>query len=290
MSRPSSSSLALLCVHPHPDDESIACGGILARYVDEGARVKVVTLTGGEEGENLAGIDLGDEPMADVRRRELEAALKELGVAEHELLGYRDSGMEGTPANRHPQSLAQATIGVAGRKLATVIRSFRPDVVVGDDEDGLYGHPDHVKAHRVMTEALRLAASPEELPDAGEPWEVRKRYVHVLPRSRLVRFHERMLEEGLTSPFGDIEISSPDQLQFGVPDERVTTAIDVRPWLDRKRAALRAHASQIGPDSFFFNLPDDLAKDVFGTECFVRLWGATSSEEPERDLFAGLEG
>lgn len=290
MSRPSSSSLALLCAHPHPDDESIACGGIIARYVDEGARVKVVTFTGGEEGENLAGIDLDDEPMADVRRRELEAALKELGVAEHEFLGYRDSGMDGAPANRHPQSFAQADVEAAARKLAASIRRFRPDVVVGDAEDGLYGHPDHVKAHRVMSEALRIAASSQQLPDATEPWEVRKRYAHVLPRSRLLRFHERMREEGLASPFGDIEISSTEQLQFGVPDEAVTTAIDVRPWLDRKRAALRAHASQIGPDSFFFNLPDDLAKDVFGTECFIRLCGPTSSGEPERDLFAGLEG
>ncbi|MFN2556156.1 MAG: N-acetyl-1-D-myo-inositol-2-amino-2-deoxy-alpha-D-glucopyranoside deacetylase [Nitriliruptorales bacterium] len=280
-------ALALLCVHPHPDDETIQCGGILARYSESGARVKVVTCTGGEEGENLAGIDLGDVAMAEVRSRELYAALVELGVSEHEFLGYRDSGMPGTASNEDPASFHQADLDEAGRRLAAVIRSFRPDVVVGDDEQGTYGHPDHVKAHEVTSRALELAADPAELSVPGRPWQVRKRFVHALPRSRLIAFHERMLAEGLPSPFGS-ESWPAEVLPFGVPEEVVTTAIDVRPWLSRKRAALRAHASQVGADSFFFNLPPDVAEAVFGTEYFVRLFGPTDSKAVEEDLFAGL--
>lgn len=286
-SRSGSTARALLCVHPHPDDETIQCGGVLARYTEAGARVKVVTCTGGEEGENLAGLDLGCEAMAEVRRRELYAALDELGVGEHEFLGYRDSGMAGAASNEDPASFHQADLDEAGRRLASIIRSFRPDVVVGDDEHGTYGHPDHVKAYEVTTRALQLAADLGGLGVTGRPWHVRKRYVHALPRSRLIAFHERMLAEGLPSPFGH-ESTPAELMPFGVPDEVVTTAIDVRPWLTRKRAALRAHGSQIGADSLFFNLPPDVAESVFGTEYFVRLFGPTDGEKVEEDLFAGL--
>ncbi len=285
-SGPGSPGRALLCVHPHPDDETIACGGVLARYSEAGARVKVVTCTGGEEGENLAGIDLGDATISEVRRRELHAALGELGVREHEFLGYRDSGMAGAASNEDSASFHRADLDQAGRRLATIIRSFRPDVVVGDDEHGTYGHPDHVKAYEVTARALQLAADPEELGVEGRPWQVRKRYAHVMPRSRLVAFHERMIAEGLPSPFGH-ESRPAELMPFGVPDEMITTAIDVRPWLARKRAALRAHASQIGADSLFFNLPPDVAEAVFGTEYFMRI-GPTDDEGTEDDLFAGL--
>jgi N-acetyl-1-D-myo-inositol-2-amino-2-deoxy-alpha-D-glucopyranoside deacetylase len=278
---------ALLCVHPHPDDETIACGGVLARYTAEGGRVMVVTCTAGEEGENLSGIDLGDDEMVSVRRRELAAALEALGVEEHEFLGYRDSGMADTDANRHPEAFAAADTDEAARRLADVILRFRPDVVVSDDAKGSYGHPDHVKAHEVTVRAVELAAA------AGDDaWRVRKRYVHALPSSRLLEFHRRMLEEGLASPFGEEPLDGLDEVPFGVPDEAITTAIDVRPWLDRKRAALEAHASQIGPESFFLNLPEDVGRDVFGTEYFVLEDSEQAAEgHPdgrETDLFAGL--
>lgn len=283
----SSPAPALLCVHPHPDDETISCGGILACYTEAGARVKVVTCTGGEEGDNLAGIDLGDTAIPEVRRRELHGALAELGVREHEFLGYRDSGMAGAASNEDYASFHRADLDEAGRRLAAIVRTFQPHVVVGDDEYGTYGHPDHVKAYHVTSRALQLAAEPEELGLTGRPWQVRKRYAHAMPRSRLVAFHERMLAEGLPSPFGH-ESRPYEVMPFGVPDEAITTAIDVRPWLARKRAALRAHASQIGPDSFFFNLPPDVAEAVFGTEYFMRLFGPTDDEKIEKDLFAGL--
>ncbi len=150
----------LLCVHPHPDDESIACGGVLARASATGARTVVVTCTGGEAGENLAGIDLGDEDLPTHRRREMAAAIAALGVDEHVWLGYRDSGMVGTDDNDHPDSFHRADLDEAAARLAAILRRVRPDVVVSDDVHGTYGHPDHVKAHRVTVRAVGARRRP----------------------------------------------------------------------------------------------------------------------------------
>ena len=281
----------LLCVHPHPDDESIACGGVLARSAAEGHHTVVVTCTGGEAGENLAGIDLGDEDLATHRRREVADALTELGVAEHAWLGYRDSGMVDTEDNAHPDAFVRAHVDEAAARLATLVRRHRPDVVVSDDASGTYGHPDHVQAHRVTVRAVALAADPGVALDGREPWRVAKRYVHTIGQQRLLRGHAALLEAGLASPFGDEPVEDPGQLPFGTPEERITTVVDVSAYLDRKRAALRAHRSQIGPDSFFLNTPDELMALFFGHEEFVLEDGAAavaSDRGVETDLFAGL--
>ncbi len=288
-----SERLRLLCVHPHPDDESIACGGVLARAVDRGAVAAVVTCTGGEEGENLAGIDLGDEDLATHRRRELADALRELGVEIHEWLGYRDSGMADTPANAHPDSFAAADPDEAARRLAGIIRRLRPHVVVSDDAAGTYGHPDHIQAHRVTVAAVALARDAGVDVEGLPPWAVAKRYVHTLSKDNLLRAHTALLEAGLASPFGDAPASGPEDLPFGVPGDQVTTSVDVRPYLARKQAALRSHRSQIGEDSFFLNIPDDLAEGLFGREEFVLEDGARADDPAtgrESDLFAGLSG
>jgi N-acetyl-1-D-myo-inositol-2-amino-2-deoxy-alpha-D-glucopyranoside deacetylase len=279
----------LMCVHPHPDDEAIACGGVLARTAAQGGRTVVVTCTGGEAGENLAGIDLGEEDLVTHRRRELADALAALDVDEHVWLGYRDSGMVGTEDNDHPDSFHAADLDEAAARLAAVIRRERPQVVVSDDERGTYGHPDHVKAHHVTVRAVELAADPAA-DVAGEPWQVAKRYVHTLTKSRLWRVHTDLTAEGLASPFGDADLPSPDALPFGTPDDQVTTVVDVRPFLQTKRAALVAHRSQIGADSFFLNTPEELAAAVFGTEEFVLEAGepGVADGERETDLFAGL--
>ena len=279
----------LLCVHPHPDDEAIACGGVLAKAAGSGARTVVVTCTGGEEGENLAGIDLGDEDLVTHRRRELADALAALGVREHVYLGYRDSGMAGTAPNERPDSFHRADLDEAAVRLARIIRRVQPDVVVSDDEHGSYGHPDHIKAHQVTVRAVDLAADPDA-PVDGAVWQVPKRYVHTLTESRLLAMHRGLLAAGLPSPFGDTEVAGADDLPFGSPDEVVTTVVDVAPYLPAKRAALVAHRSQIGEDSFFLNTPDDLAGVAFGTEEFVLEDGTPGvpDGEVEDDLFAGL--
>lgn len=278
--------LGLLVVQPHPDDECISTGGTLARYVDEGARVKLVHCTRGEAGENLAGIDLGGRTVPEVRLEELAAALDVLGVRDHEFLGYRDSGMVDTDDNAHPDSFHQADLDDAATRLAAIIRDFRPDVVSSDDEQGGYGHPDHVKANRVTTRAVELAADPEaDVP--GDPWSVAKRYVHTIAKGRMLEAHNLLLEVTGESPWGSEPILRVSDLAFGTPDDEITTVVAVHDHLDRKMAALREHRSQVADDSFFFNVPDEVVSTFFGTESFALREGRAHGD-PEDDLFAGL--
>jgi N-acetyl-1-D-myo-inositol-2-amino-2-deoxy-alpha-D-glucopyranoside deacetylase len=278
---------SLLCVHPHPDDEAIACGGVLARSAAEGRRTVVVTCTGGEEGENLAGIDLDEDDLPAHRRRELAAALAVLGVHRHHWLGYRDSGMAGSPANDRADSFHRVDLEVAAGRLAAIIRAERPLVVVSDDERGTYGHPDHVKANRATVRAVDLAADPDA-PVPGPVWSVPKRYVVTIGRQRLLAGHRALVAAGVPSPFGAAEVDDVARLTFGTPDELITTEVDIAPWLAVKRRAMAAHRSQVGADSFFLNTPDELVAPFFGVEQFVLERGELG-ERPERDLFAGLE-
>ena len=266
----------LMCVHPHPDDESIACGGVLARAAAEGVRTVVVTCTDGEEGENLAGIDLGDVPLVEHRRRELDTAIAILGVTVHHRLGYRDSGMVGTPANDHPDCFHRADLDEAARRLAAIVRAERPDAVVSDDEHGSYGHPDHIKAHHVTVRAVALAADPDaDVP--GEPWSVPRRYVHTFSRSRLEAAHAGLLAAGLASPFGDEDEPAP----FGTDDALVTTRVDVSAHVATKMDAMRAHASQIGPDAFFMNVPAEMVDAFLGVEEFILEAGDADGAAPD---------
>jgi N-acetyl-1-D-myo-inositol-2-amino-2-deoxy-alpha-D-glucopyranoside deacetylase len=276
------SDRTLLFVHPHPDDESIACGGVIARSVDEGLRTVIVTCTGGEVGENLAGIDLGDESLVEHRRRELDEAVRILGVARHERLGYRDSGMVDTPDNAHPACFHLAPLDEAAARLAALIREERPEAIVSDDANGSYGHPDHIKANRVTIRAVELAA--DEAADVpGEPWQVRRRFVHTFSHSRLQAAHAALMEAGLPSPFGvegeDEDGDAPKR--FGAPDELVTTRVDIAAHLSTKLAAMRAHASQMAPDSFFFNVPEQVVGQFLGVEEFVLEDGEPTASTPD---------
>jgi len=283
--------LGLLCVHAHPDDEAISTGGVLARYAAEGVRTAVVTCTGGERGEVVGeGMDPDEvrPRLSEVRRAELDAALAILGAGPARWLGYVDSGMMGTDGNADPRSFWQANMDDAVRRLVGHFREFRPDVVVTYDAFGVYGHPDHLQTHRVGLLAAEASAVAGLYPDAGEPWRVRKVYLATIPHSVVLAWHQRLLAQGLESPFGTrADLTEPP---FGTPDEQVTTVADVVAWLDPKRRALAAHASQIGPDSFFLNIPDDEIEAAFGAEWFIRHRSDVDAALPEDDLFAGLRG
>src|SRR5215211_3856963 len=170
--------VAFLAVRPHPDDESSATGGLLAKYAAGGLRTAVITCTGGEEGE-IVDPDLDyDEAfprLAEIRERELRAACDVLGVAELRLLGYRDSGMAGSAANANPSAFCNADLDEAGGKVARLIRELRPTVVVTENDNGTYGHPDHVMCHRVTVRAWDLAGDPDA-PVDGEPWQPARLY------------------------------------------------------------------------------------------------------------------
>ncbi|MEX2533484.1 MAG: PIG-L family deacetylase [Nitriliruptoraceae bacterium] len=272
-------AFTLMCVHPHPDDETLACGGVLALAAAAGHRTVVVTCTGGEEGENLGGVPLDGQTLSHVRREELDAALAVLSVTAHHWLGYRDSGMAGTAANSHPDAFASASTGDAARLLAELIRRERPDVIVSDNADGTYGHPDHVKAFTVTREACVLAAD-AQAPIEAEPWDIPKRYVHTISYSRIATLSQALEARGLASPFPASNVA------IGTDDARITTRVDVAGVRKLKRAALACHASQVGPDSFFFNVPEPYASLLFDVEEFRLLDAANQSGE--QDLFGGL--
>ena len=294
-------SRRLLLVHAHPDDEVIGTGATMARYVAEGAQVTLVTCTLGEEGEihvpELAQLaaDQADQ-LGGYRIGELTAAMQALGVTDHRYLGgagrFRDSGMMGTPANEHRRAFWRAAsdpdvFDAAVTAAVEVVREVRPHVMITYDDNGDYGHPDHIMAHRVATAAADRAADPGY--GEGEPWTVEKFYWTATPKSLLRRGFEAIAGRA-DLPFG---VASVDDLPFGVDDELVTTAVDATGFGEQKLAALRAHRTQIAVDAPFFALSNMLGREVLSVEHFRLVQGKPGDERDasghERDLFAGLE-
>ena len=292
-------SRRLLLVHAHPDDETIGTGATMARYAAEGVQVTLVTCTLGEEGEVLLdefahlAADQQDS-LGEHRQTELAAAMRELGVTDWRLLGgpgrFRDSGMVGTASNANPASFWQADLLEAAIELVGIIREVRPQVVVTYDDFGGYGHPDHIKAHRVTHYAVALAASPSFRSDLGPAWQVSKVYWTAFPRSVMRQGIEAMRAMGDESEFASMD---PDDIPFACDDELVTTQIDGSAYLDRKLAALRAHGTQVNVDGGFFALADNVGAEAFGTEYFRLASGPVPGVGPgggrEDDLFAGVD-
>jgi len=269
--------LTLMAVHAHPDDEAIGTGGILAKYAAEGIQTVLVTCTNGELGDAPGGVKPGDEghdeaAVVSLRRRELEESCRVLGVTHLEMLGYHDSGMEGWPQNDAPDSFWHAPVDVAARRVADLMRTYRPQVVVTYDEHGFYGHPDHIQANRVTQAAIAESGIPAKL------------YYTALPRSRLVGFRALLAEHGINAP--DVEEADADP-EFGTPDELITTTIDCSAVADRKYKSLEAHASQ-SENIFFLQMGVELFSSIMGSEFFVRVLDTTNAPLPEDDLFAGL--
>jgi N-acetyl-1-D-myo-inositol-2-amino-2-deoxy-alpha-D-glucopyranoside deacetylase len=296
----------ILLVHAHPDDESIGQGATMAKYVEEGVGVTLVTCTGGEMGEILVpelehmAADK-DDTLADQRRTELDNAMKELGVTDHRYLGgfkrYRDSGMQwhedghAIPADTvHDSAFWNADLTEAASHLVEVIREVRPQVMVTYDEFGGYGHPDHIQAHRVATYAAALAAVPSYRKDLGEHHDIAKIYWGAMSASRM-RAGLRMLREaGDTTTFEGMDPDGPLP-PFITEDENLSAMIDGTEYHDRKMAALAAHATQITTDGPFFALSNNVGATAWGLEFFRiakgRL-GPLNEEGLETDLFAGL--
>jgi mycothiol conjugate amidase Mca len=281
--------LTLMAVHAHPDDECIGTGGVLARYSDEGLRTVLVTATRGEEGE-IVDPEMDPEEvrpkLGDVRVEELRCACKQLGVEEFHILGYRDSGMADTPANAHPECLAQADLYAATGRLVRLIRELRPHVLTCYDEQGGYGHPDHIQVHRLTVAAFHAAGQATQYPDIGPaPWQPQKLYYTAYPRSYILARYEMMRSLGSPTPMDRPDF---DPSKVGTPDELITTRVNIRPYLDRKVNALRCHRSQVAPDWWYFHLPPHLLYDLFSGEYFIRVASHVAVNGAEHDLFAGL--
>jgi len=281
----SSAQRVLMAVHAHPDDECMMTGGILARYTDEGARSVLVTCTDGAVGEIADPSLATPENLAEVRAHELEESVRILGVSRLATLGYRDSGMAGTPDNDNPASFNQADFDGAVEKVVRLVREERPRVIVTYDENGGYGHPDHIRAHQVAVAAFEAAADPARFPQAGAPWQADRLVYAVIPRSSFEWMGERMREAGIEWP-GD-ERTEAERPPFGVDDDRVTTRVDVSQYVGTKFESIQAHKTQLGTMQFLLGLPRSIIDEMFSRETFQIVKGPIAGGET--DLFAGLD-
>ncbi|WP_330998398.1 mycothiol conjugate amidase Mca [Georgenia yuyongxinii] len=281
----------LMAVHAHPDDESSKGAATMARYTDDGARVQVVTCTGGERGDILNPRLADDaEILRDLpghRRREMAAAAAALGV-DQVWLGFVDSGLpEGDPLPPLPEGcFALTPLEEAVEVLVRRVREFRPHVMTCYDENGGYPHPDHIMSHKVAVAAFEAAADPAAYPDAGEPWAVQKLYYDVsFSIARIEAVDTAMRTRGLVSPFEGWLTTRSDR-----PRRRATARIECAAYFPQRDAALRAHATQIDPDGFFFAVPRDIEAQVWPVEEFeLARTRVPVGAEVEDDLFAGVQ-
>lgn len=255
-------------VHAHPDDETLLTGGTMARYSDEGAHVCLITCTDGEEGEIAEVPELGTPEeikprLGEIRRDELAEACRRLGTIDLRMLGFHDSGMDGTASNDVPHAFIRQDLGSVVELIEEVLREVKPQVLVTYNEIGGYGHPDHIHTHRAAMVAAQRCG-------------VAKVYHSVFPRS-LMRAGKEL--------FGDDFFSEEEIERIGTDDELITTAVDVRPYVDRKFAALEAHRTQLGTTKPFLDMPHDLREMGMGSEYYVL---TDNRAKDETDLFQDL--
>ncbi len=286
---------ALLFVHAHPDDETINNGVAMAHYAELGHHVALVTCTAGEEGEVLIS-DLAHlaaaatDKLGEHRKVELENAMAALGVKDHRFLGgfgkYRDSGMMGEPSNNRADCFWQADLLEASLHLVEIIRELKPKVLVTYDEFGGYGHPDHIQTHRVAMHAAQLAGLRGFKLELGEPWQIPKIYWNTTPRGEMADAMQKLRDMGATHDFLEM---SPGDIPFLTDDELVTTKLVLPNQVAKKKAAIRAHGTQIDIEDGFFAAFELLGEDFYGTEHYRLVSGelkVPSSQKYETDLLA----
>ena len=266
------SMATLVAFHAHPDDECLLQSGSLAKAVDDGHRVVVMYATRGEVGEAPDGLLDPGESLVERRMAEAMRSAEALGVHRVAWLGYRDSGMMGTPDNDDPRCFWRADIEEAAAQVAGVLREESADVLTIYDENGNYGHPDHIQVHRVGSRAAELAGTP-----------------HVLETTMSRAHVKSLIAEAAAAGqhIGDAPDLEDDSVIFGVPDEAITTVVDVGDFLDRKRAAIAAHASQVQDTGLFLAMAPEAFRAAMGTEFFIRR-GVPPGHRDD-DVFAGVE-
>jgi LmbE family N-acetylglucosaminyl deacetylase len=273
-------NLTLMAVHAHPDDEASSTGGVLALCSDQGIRTVVVTCTNGEFGDAPGGIKPGQEghneqAVAEVRLAELRQSGKILGVTNLELLGYHDSGMPDWDYKDRPEAFCNIPLADVAARIGGLIETYRPQVVIAYDDKGSYQHPDHVHSSLAAQAAVASTGIPAKL------------YLSAIRGSDFQKLWEMLREQGVEMPFDEREITAEERQKMADDELRITTTVDIRPVLPRKREALTAHASQI-EDSWFSKIPPEVGDVMFGWEHFIRATDSTGAPLPEDDLFAGL--
>lgn len=288
----------LIAIHAHPDDETTSNGFTLPKYAAQGAHVTLVTSNLGEEGEIVVPefSQLGAaeaNALGGFRYWELQAACAALGVSEHAFIGgpgrYRDSGMMGEPTNDNPRCFWQANLDEAAAYVVQMIRRNRPQVMLTYNENGGYGHPDHIQAHRVAVRARELAADPTFAPDLGAAWQIAKLYYGVIPRSAIARGLEHLRAAGEDNLFG---ITDAKDAPFATDDELVSAQISGSGYGEARLAAMRAHRTQISTDNPFFKFMSQI-DDGEAWDYYQLADGSPGPTDPvtgrEHDLFAGID-
>lgn len=271
--------LTILAVTAHPDDEA-SCGGTLAKYAAVGARCVVVCATRGD-GRDAQIKDpqaATRETLGQVRLKELACACARLGLQAPLCLNYQDGEVDQIPVEQ------------AAREVARLLRELRPAIVITHDPGGSYGHPDHIAVSRFVTRAVELAAE-AGLERDPPPFAPAKLYYFAMPQS--LREKVPALRDRRAAIRGA-------QLRFvGVPDEQITTEIDIKEWLGRKLESLKCHRTQFEfdpvtgePKTFATSLPPAERLELFGYERFILARTASPNISPatarETDLLAGL--
>ena len=311
--------ITIMAVHAHPDDEVVFTGGTLALYRDRGVRTVLVTATGGEEGE-IHDPDLNAEEarpqLREIRLGELRRGIEILKISDLELLGYRDSGMEGTEPNQRPDNFHNADPEEATCKLVTLVRRYRPQILITYDEFGAYGHPDHIACNKITHAAYDKAGDLSYHPELGEPWEPLKLYYTHWNEEGFKKAYEMYQERGLKWPFNREEEEKKDedpqhegleeviteqaeqaeQVEEAKAEEKppeyvpppVTTRISVSEVGDRKWNAIIVHRTQFSPEGAFMTMPEDIRMVAFGEEHYSLVASRVTTPEAEDDLLAGL--
>jgi len=260
------SARSVLAVFAHPDDEVFSAGGTLAQSAADGARVVLICATGGEVGEISDPALATPETLPSVREAELRAACAALGITELRFLGYRDSGMVGTPDNDDPRSFNPADPADATARLVRLIREVKPDVVITHDPTGGYGHPDHIMSSRYVTAAFDAAGDSRQFVDSGAAWWPSRLLYAAAPRSFFMNMRDQMRAANIdTTGFDEMGRDIP-----GYDDEEITTIVDVASQVERKLAAFRAHRTQFGAESPFLRLPEAVMLELFAREYFIQ--------------------
>jgi N-acetyl-1-D-myo-inositol-2-amino-2-deoxy-alpha-D-glucopyranoside deacetylase len=280
--------LRLLACFAHPDDEAFPVGGVLARNVAEGRRVRLVTTTLGEEGDIRQEGAATKETLGEVRRIELSCAVRALRLESHALLEYRDSGMAGWEANDHPRAYIKAPEDEVVERFVREIREFRPQVVLTFEPGGLYGHPDHIAVSKHATKAFDLASNPTAFPDqlknGLETYTPQRLFYSARPKGFRLEWATKLREVGI-----DFPMPSPEQLDHGNPPEEIHLELDVSDHLETKMACIICHRTQVAPDWPYHRVPREVAAWVLGREFYIRARpDVASTETVPPDFFEGI--
>lgn len=278
----------MLVVLAHPDDESFGMGGTLARYADEGVDVHIAIATDGVAGSVAGGYEHTLKELAEVRRQEVEAAVRVLGGTLH-LLGYRDSGYIGDPANNHPEAFINCDVEEATGRVVALIRGIRPQVVVTHDETGGYYHPDHIHCWKITRAAFDAAGDAARFPEIGPaPYQPQRLYYTAFS-NRLVKLFTFIMRLRGQDPKRAGRNKDIDWTRIGIEPRRLHAHIDYRRYWDVKRAAGAEHPSQGGGSSRNRMLPESIQKRYLAKETYIRAYPPVDDGYREYDLFAGVD-